>query len=144
MILVGQLAKVNRWNENIDMGITVEWKEKNKSEHHLCVLYFVSSIYMAKVYSILYFPQYKTPIIIPEIEYWGFTKWYEWKDRRENPVGNERGRHIGRISTLRWTTERESIWASENADYRQKYSKATVKKRLVQMGKGALKGRDDM
>jgi hypothetical protein len=48
------------------MGVTVEWKEKNKSEHHLCMLYFVSSICMAKVYFILYSSQYKTPLIIPE------------------------------------------------------------------------------
>jgi hypothetical protein len=43
------------------MGVTMEWKEENKSEHHLFVLYFVCSIYMAKVYFILYFTQYKTP-----------------------------------------------------------------------------------
>jgi hypothetical protein len=51
------------------MGVTVEWKVKNKSEH-LYVLYFVCSIYMAKVCFILYFTQYNTPSpIIPEKEY---------------------------------------------------------------------------
>jgi hypothetical protein len=51
------------------MGVTVEWKEKNKSEHHLCVLYFASSTYKKKVYFILYLTQYKTPLIIPKKEY---------------------------------------------------------------------------